>query len=253
VRYQVSEGKELTEICEMMCDHCMAPDTTSGVGIGCDNMTVLLVAITHGRSKEEWYEWIKDRVKTKHGYITPSSLPQLYSQSRLLSFKARREALEARDRMKASSTLHSSDSSSKSPSDTQYLGHGITLTTIFNNRMVGIGTHGVSIANNADSGGGSGSGSGGISYQPGGNIVSDSGQIMFGNGDSDSEESDEEELAGSGSFFTRTFGLGRSNSPDPAKNLREQLAEFEKDNEINREDADADGGANMHDSSPLGE
>ncbi len=257
VRYQASEGKELTEICEMMCDHCLAPDTTSGVGIGCDNMTVLIVAITHGRSKEEWYEWIKDRVKTEHGYVTPSTLPQLYSQSRLLSYKARREAQEARERMKASSTPSSSETSSKSPFGTQYLGHGITLTTIFNSRM-----NGANSAGNADSdadgggsgGGGGGGGNDGISYQPGGDVVSDSGQIMFGKDDSDEEDSGEEELAGSGSFFTQTFGLGRSNSPDPAKNLREQLAEFEKENEINREDADADADANNNPhKSPSGE
>jgi len=62
VRYQVSEGKELTEIGEMMFDHCLAPDTDHGSD-GCDNMTVVIVAITHGRSKEEWYTWIADRVR----------------------------------------------------------------------------------------------------------------------------------------------------------------------------------------------
>ena len=61
VRYQASQGKELTEIGEMICDHCLEPDTDAG-GIGCDNMTVLIVAITHRRSKEEWYAWITDRV-----------------------------------------------------------------------------------------------------------------------------------------------------------------------------------------------
>lgn len=34
VRYQVSEGKSLAAIGEMMCEHCLAPDTTSGAGIG---------------------------------------------------------------------------------------------------------------------------------------------------------------------------------------------------------------------------
>jgi protein phosphatase 2C family protein 2/3 len=54
VRYQASLGKELTEIGERICDHCLAPEA-SKEHIGCDNMTVLIVAITHGRSKEEWY------------------------------------------------------------------------------------------------------------------------------------------------------------------------------------------------------
>ena len=91
VRYQVSEGKELTEIGEMICDHCLAPDTNSWVGTGCDNMTLLIVAITHGRSKEEWYAWIADRVKNNYGYETPSTPPQLYAQRRLLAFRANKE------------------------------------------------------------------------------------------------------------------------------------------------------------------
>lgn len=34
VRYQVSEGKSLQEIGENICEHCLAPDTSSGAGIG---------------------------------------------------------------------------------------------------------------------------------------------------------------------------------------------------------------------------
>src|SRR6266540_425754 len=127
VRSQVAEGKELTEICEMMCDHCLAPDTTSGAGIGCDNMTVLVVAITHGRTKEEWYEWVKERVKTEYGYKTPSTFPQLYAQSRLLSFRARREAQEARERQNAS---NSNEPTKASNTDDFLRRYGLTVTTI---------------------------------------------------------------------------------------------------------------------------
>ena len=56
-------------------------------------MTVLIVAITHGRSKEGWYTWIKDRVEKNYGYETPSALPGLYLESRLKIF---REAVELR-------------------------------------------------------------------------------------------------------------------------------------------------------------
>ena len=91
VRYQVSKGKELTEIGEMICDHCLAPEACS---IGSDNMTVLIVAITHGRSKEEWYAWITDRVRNKYGYETPSTLPQLYEHHRLMAFRAKMEAYD---------------------------------------------------------------------------------------------------------------------------------------------------------------
>jgi len=101
VRFKVSEGKSLTEISEMMCDHCLAPDTSSGAGIGCDNMTVLIVAILGGRTKEEWYSWVTDRVKQNYGYQTPATVPQIYAQSRLMAFKARRGSTGRADRMRA--------------------------------------------------------------------------------------------------------------------------------------------------------
>ncbi|KIL62948.1 hypothetical protein M378DRAFT_734992 [Amanita muscaria Koide BX008] len=100
VRYEISKGKELGEITELICDHCLAPDEQAKDMIGCDNMTILIVAILHGRTKEEWYSWIADRVKNKYGYETPSALPELYSPSRLMAFRARQEALEARNKLR---------------------------------------------------------------------------------------------------------------------------------------------------------
>ncbi|KAM6491095.1 Protein phosphatase 2C (PP2C)-like domain containing protein [Amanita muscaria] len=91
VRYEISKGKELGEITELVCDHCLAPDQQAGDMIGCDNMTILIVAILHGRTKEGWYSWIADRVKDKYGYETPSALPELYSPSRLMAFRARQD------------------------------------------------------------------------------------------------------------------------------------------------------------------
>lgn len=225
MRYQISEGKELTEVGEMICDHCLAPDTISGAGIGCDNMTVLVVAITHGRTKEEWYEWIKERVKSKYGYKTPAIPPQLYSESRLLSFRARREAQEARERAAAAAAQANNQTPNSSRDDFLHR-HGITVTTI------------------------SISSSGGISYQPGGNIVNDSGKVMFGSddlgddlGSDDLDEDEDEETTGGSSYFADTFRLGSPESTDPAESLREQLAEFEKEEESSR---DIDGDANMH-------
>ncbi|TFK40544.1 PP2C-domain-containing protein [Crucibulum laeve] len=203
VRYQVAQGKELTEIGEMMCDHCLAPDTTSGAGIGCDNMTVLIVAITHGRTKEEWYAWVKDRVEKKYGYDTPSQVPQLYAQSRLMSFRARREAQEARDR----------DRVSRSDDDEA----GNTFGFLSGSNLGGL-------ARVLGS-------TGGISFHPGSGIMNDSGSLMFTQDDSDEEdEAEDEGYNGSGrSFFSDTLGLGRPESPDPTKRLKEQLGDFEKD------------------------
>ncbi|KAJ8473347.1 hypothetical protein ONZ51_g7926 [Trametes cubensis] len=98
VRLLISQGRKLPEICEEICELCLAPDTTTGAGIGCDNMTIMIVAILHGRTEEEWYQWVTDRVKNKYGYQTPETLPQLYSTSRLMSFKVKREAYEQRRR-----------------------------------------------------------------------------------------------------------------------------------------------------------
>jgi len=120
VRYQVSEGKELTVIGEMICDFCLAPDTSSGsVDIGCDNMTIVIVAITHGRSKKEWYTWIKKRVRNKYGYETPKAIPQIYSQSRLTAFRTKKEFRDKELREKerrAKEDAKSAPSSNQAPS-----------------------------------------------------------------------------------------------------------------------------------------
>lgn len=201
----------------MMCDHCLAPDTSSGAGIGCDNMTVLIVALTHGRTKEEWYQWIKDRVQSKYGYDTPSQPPQLYAQSRLATFRARQEALAARERQHPHGV---SDASSVLQTDDFLRRYGLTVSTL----------------------------GGGISFRPGAGIMS-GGSLMFGNEDSDEEESEEE--VGSGrSFFTETLGLGapgRGEEPGTTDNLKAQLEEFEKN--INGDDVDEDGDTKMSDSS----
>jgi protein phosphatase 2C family protein 2/3 len=118
-RLKVSEGKELREISEQLCDYCLAPDTEpprhkrgcscrrcdedyeeildDEIGIGCDNMTVVIVAILHGRTKEDWYTWVTGRVKQAYGYATPTLTPQLYAHDRLMTFKAQRERLEKED------------------------------------------------------------------------------------------------------------------------------------------------------------
>ncbi|KAF9783176.1 phosphatase 2C-like domain-containing protein [Thelephora terrestris] len=98
VRLLISEGKELSEVAEIICELCLAPDTESGAGIGCDNMTMLVVAILHGRTKDDWREWVTQRVKNRVGHPTPETLPQFYSQSRLTAPKAKRAAEEAREK-----------------------------------------------------------------------------------------------------------------------------------------------------------
>ncbi|TFK27738.1 PP2C-domain-containing protein [Coprinopsis marcescibilis] len=213
VRAQVAEGKELQEISEALCDHCLAPDTSSGAGIGCDNMTALIVAITHGRTKEEWYKWVTERVKSGYGYETPSQPPQLYAASRLASFRARQEAQQARDRLQ---TQPLNESPFPSETDEFLRRYGLTVSTL----------------------------GGGISFRTGGGAPTEAGNLMFNNDDSDDEDSEEEPATGR-SFFTETLGLGRSQSPDATKNLKAQLENFEKN--LNSDDVDEDGDSQMSD------
>ncbi|KAJ7661362.1 phosphatase 2C-like domain-containing protein [Mycena polygramma] len=93
IRYLISEGKDLTEIGEMMCEHCLAPEEHGAGAPGCDNLTIMIVALFHGRTKKEWNAWVTDRVKNEYGYKTPSTLPQLYEQSDLLSFRVKRDSV----------------------------------------------------------------------------------------------------------------------------------------------------------------
>jgi protein phosphatase 2C family protein 2/3 len=191
VRRKVYEGKELSEICEMLFDHCLAPDTSSGAGIGCDNMTVVIVAILHGRTKEEWYDWVRNRVEKNYGYETPAEPPQLYSASRLMSFKARRAAEAERERLKK---------------EREESGQSISPLTGFA-RVFSSG--------------------GGISFHP---TVSSSGPLMFGNDDSDDSEDDfgASDLEAGGSIFTNRLGIG-SDSPDARTRLEQYGRNEEED------------------------
>lgn len=61
IRKHVAQGIPLKEICEKIMDHCLA-DKTNTNSVGCDNMTIEIVAFLNGRSEQAWYEKIKDAV-----------------------------------------------------------------------------------------------------------------------------------------------------------------------------------------------
>lgn len=63
VRRGIHDGKSLQEISEGLIDICLAP-TSTGSGIGCDNMSVIIVAILNGKTLEEWYKSITDKEGT---------------------------------------------------------------------------------------------------------------------------------------------------------------------------------------------
>ncbi|KAG0693181.1 PP2C-domain-containing protein [Suillus ampliporus] len=204
VRLKVSEGLELKEIGEMMCEHCLAPDTSSGSGIGCDNMTVLIVALLHGKTKQEWYDWVKDRVKNRYGYSTPDTIPQIYSSDRLSSYRARREAQQERDKLRKE---RGEDSSSNS-----LFGGNSPFARVLGS-------------------------TGGISFHPGAGILTDTGRLMFASNDDEDDSGDDMDTTSFGgrSFFSDTFGIPRAQPPD---GLRDRLAAFEVEDEFEDEDTD---------------
>lgn len=63
IRLKLYEGYKLPEICEMIIDLCFAP-STGGTGIGCDNMSIVIVALLdqkNGETIDDWYAKMKKR------------------------------------------------------------------------------------------------------------------------------------------------------------------------------------------------
>jgi protein phosphatase 2C family protein 2/3 len=60
IRQRIINGLDLQTICEQLMDNCLA--TESGCyGIGCDNMTVVILGFLHSMSVKEWQESIANR------------------------------------------------------------------------------------------------------------------------------------------------------------------------------------------------
>ncbi|TDL22208.1 PP2C-domain-containing protein [Rickenella mellea] len=228
VRLQVSERKELTEICEFLCDHCLAPDTTSGAGVGCDNMTVLIVAILNGRTKEEWYDWVAERVEKKVGRETPSAVPELYPASRLSAFRVRQKAYEerlaARERYEKAREKQREEEAREREAQEADGTSTWSSANAFGLRSV--------------------LGGGGISYTPGGGIVNDSGTSMLFTDDSD-DSSDEPDSETPDGKSTTSFlsSIGGPGSSDVTKSLKAQLDELMED--VPKKGVDEDGDADM--------
>ncbi|KAJ1983695.1 Protein phosphatase 2C 2 [Dimargaris verticillata] len=72
----LAQGQTLDEICETIMDDCLAPaiDTT---GVGCDNMTIAIVGLLHGRTEAEWYQWVGERYRGRVAPDSASSSPKM--------------------------------------------------------------------------------------------------------------------------------------------------------------------------------
>jgi len=169
IRREVAQEKPLGQICENIMEHCLAPDTHGAQGIGCDNMTILIVAILNGKTEEEWYAMIRDRVTNKFGYDTPDAPPQIYSAARLMSWRTRRANVEALEREEEVHLTRERHFPFRGPHPASL----DQLTKVINETL-----------------------GGGISFHPGSAIMSDSGTIMFGD-DSESDEDRADEPTGS--------------------------------------------------------
>lgn len=77
VRRLVAQRVPLESICEEIMERCLSPRFG---GVGCDNMTIVVVALLHGRTLEEWYDWITARVEKGEGYETPATVPRFWSE-----------------------------------------------------------------------------------------------------------------------------------------------------------------------------
>ncbi len=70
VRRGIVAKQELASICENMMDNCLASNSDTG-GVGCDNMTMAIIGLLQGRTKEQWYEDIAKRVANGEGPCAP--------------------------------------------------------------------------------------------------------------------------------------------------------------------------------------
>ncbi|KAF9899630.1 Protein phosphatase 2C 2 [Lobosporangium transversale] len=71
IRKGIADKIPLERICEMTMDHCLASDCDMAY-VGCDNMTIIIVAFLNGRTVEEWYEHVSNRVAVRLGPENPS-------------------------------------------------------------------------------------------------------------------------------------------------------------------------------------
>ncbi|KAM5436513.1 Protein phosphatase 2C 2 [Microsporum ferrugineum] len=70
VRRGIAAKQELYRICENMMDNCLSSNPETG-GLGCDNMTMVIIGLLHGKTKEEWYNTIAERVANGDGPCAP--------------------------------------------------------------------------------------------------------------------------------------------------------------------------------------
>jgi len=70
VRRGIVAKQDLSAICENLMDNCLASNSDTG-GVGCDNMTVIIIGFLRGKSRDEWYKTVSERVANGDGPCAP--------------------------------------------------------------------------------------------------------------------------------------------------------------------------------------
>lgn len=64
IRYELKQKKTLKEICENIMEFCLA-ESGDMTGIGCDNMTIMIIAFLRKKTTQQWYEWMANKSNIK--------------------------------------------------------------------------------------------------------------------------------------------------------------------------------------------
>ena len=68
IREKLKEKVSLETICENLMDECLAEQCDAS-GVGCDNMTVIIVAFMQGKSWDEWRDWVVAKIPEPTGVV----------------------------------------------------------------------------------------------------------------------------------------------------------------------------------------
>jgi protein phosphatase 2C family protein 2/3 len=98
----------LAAVAEEMMDRCLASDSEVG-GVGCDNMTVIIIAVLHGQTKEQWYDALKARV------AAAAQQQAAIAQRQAEEAEASPSPFELKHTLLSSPSDNGSDGSDKSP------------------------------------------------------------------------------------------------------------------------------------------
>jgi protein phosphatase 2C family protein 2/3 len=87
VRRGIAAKQDLHKICENMMDKCLCRNGVDE-GVGSDNMTMVIIGLLRGKTKEEWYDMIAKRVTADDGPCAPPEYAEFRGPAEHGSFPA---------------------------------------------------------------------------------------------------------------------------------------------------------------------